>query len=214
MREAMSSQLLEQVAAGEAPQLVRLTVEQYHQLLATGFLHDGDPIELIDGYMMWKDRRDSRRLEMTHGPDHVFAVRQLFQRVIEQVAGRACLAQCQLPIVIPPRSAPEPDVSIIAGKPDDFRGRLAGPDDVLAVMEVADSSRQFDRTTKQRLYAEGGIPIYCVVDLQLRQIIVYTEPNIGQGRYQREKTYSAADTIELTLRDGTQLRIVVAEILP
>lgn len=210
----MSVSLLGQVASGEAPQLVRLTVDQYQQLLETGVFHDGDPIELIDGYMMWKDRRDSRRPEMTHGPDHVFAVRQLFQRVIEQVAGRACLAQCQLPIVIPPRSAPEPDVSVIAGGPEDFRGRLAGPDDVLAVMEVADSSRQFDRTTKQRLYADAGIPISGVVDLQLRQFVVYTKPDIGQGRYQREEAFSAGDNAELNLRDGTRVTIPVAEILP
>jgi hypothetical protein len=44
--------IVEQIAASQAPYIVPLTVDQYHTRIATGILRDGDPIELIDGILV------------------------------------------------------------------------------------------------------------------------------------------------------------------
>jgi hypothetical protein len=52
----MAATLLEQMAVGEAPPFVSLTVEQYHRMIRSGILLEGAPVELIDGLLVWKDR--------------------------------------------------------------------------------------------------------------------------------------------------------------
>lgn len=209
----MQTELLSQVIAGEAPELMRLTVEQYHQMLAAGIFHDGDPVELIDGFLVWKDRRDSGRMDMNHGPVHAATVNRLFHVVYPQVDGQGCHAQCQLPITVPPRHEPEPDVSVVEGEPDDYRDHLPTADDALAVMEVADSSARFDRTTKQRLYADAGIPVYLLVDLAAGHIEAYTAPVPGEGRYAHCETCAAGQMVTIRLRNGVTLEIPAADIL-
>lgn len=142
-------QLLEQIAAGDGPQLMPLSVEQYAQMASAGILQEGAPVELIDGFVVWKDRRDAERPEMNHGPDHALAIKLLVRELSAQLAGRDCHVQCQLPIAIPPKSVPEPDVSVLRGEPEDYRGRLPEAGDVLLVVEVAASSLRFDRITKR-----------------------------------------------------------------
>ena len=211
----MGTQLLEQVVAGEAPGLVPLTVDQYHKMLEAGILRDGDPVELIDGFLVWKDRRDSRGgREMVHGPEHAATVNRLFHAVFEQLIGSDHFAQCQLPIAIYPNHAPEPDVSVVSGRPQDYVEHLPNPNDVRAVFETADSSLRHDRTTKQRLYADAGIPVYVVVDLVARQIEAYTQPLIGQGRYGQTQVFKSGDMVRLELAGGRVLELPVSEILP
>jgi len=56
----VGSGLIEQVASGEAPALVPLTVEQLHGMLEKGILRDGDPIELLEGLLVRKNRAAGR----------------------------------------------------------------------------------------------------------------------------------------------------------
>ena len=210
----MASDLLEQVVAGAGPNLMPLTVEQYHRMAEAGILQDGDPVELIDGLLVWKDRRDSRRREMNHGPAHAMTVNRLFHAVNASLSGLACYAQCQLPITLPPRHEPEPDVSVIVGSPHDYHDHLPGPADTLAVMEVADSSLRFDRSTKQRVYADAGVPVYWLIDLTVGQIEIYSKPSAGGGRYEKRDVVTADQTARLMLSDGAVIEIPAADVLP
>jgi len=54
-----------------------LTVEQYHRMLETGILRDGDPYELLDGFLVRKDRSATGTDPMTIGPDHTGGVELL-----------------------------------------------------------------------------------------------------------------------------------------
>jgi Uma2 family endonuclease len=56
---------------------------------------------------------------------------------------------------------------------------LPGADDVLLVIEVADSSAGYDRSTKGRRYANAGIPEYWIVDLAADRVDVFREPRSG-----------------------------------
>ena len=60
--------------------------------------------------------------------------------------------------------------------------RTPGPADILLVVEVADSSIDFDRDVKAYVYAQSGVPEYWLVDLTEDRVVRYTLP--AEGAYQ------------------------------
>ena len=54
----MGASLIDDVVAGRTPRILRLTVEQYHRMLEGGILHEGDPVELVEGFLVRKDREE------------------------------------------------------------------------------------------------------------------------------------------------------------
>jgi Uma2 family endonuclease len=97
--------------------------------------------------------------------------------------------QVQAPIRIPNlASEPEPDI-VWVRKLEGAR-RLAEPAEILLVIEVADSSLQFDQDVKQTLYAEAGIQEYWIVNLLEERLEVYREP--AGGAYQSQAVYQGA----------------------
>ena len=93
--------------------------------------------------------------------------------------------------------------------PVDFAERHAGPEDVLIVVEVADSSLGYDRGAKLRVYASAGVPVYIIVNIPERQVECYEEPVAGQGRYQRRTDYRPGETLLLPLVGGRTLPMAV-----
>jgi Uma2 family endonuclease len=57
-----------------------------------------------------------------------------------------------------------------------YKEREAHAEDVLLLIEVAESSLAYDRTTKLRLYAEAGIPEYWIVDCEAETVEVHRDP--------------------------------------
>jgi Uma2 family endonuclease len=80
----------------------------------------------------------------------------------------------QLPLAIDTKTELEPGIAVVRGQP---RDHLKGhPSTAALVIEVADTSLQYDRTTKSRLYAKAGIPDYWIIDLVHRHIEVRRQP--------------------------------------
>ena len=209
----MATSLLEQVVAGQAPDVHRLTVEQYHLMRDCGVLHDGDPLELIDGLIVYKNRSEQGDATMVHGKRHVFVVRQL-QRLSARIELLGLSLQTQLPVAISSSHEPEPDATVMLGPVEDYRDRLPTPQDALLVIEVADSSLVFDRQTKQRVYATAQIPNYWIVNLHDNTIEVYAQPNSTAGEYQSRRDYATGEIIVTELAPGKQLTVAVNELLP
>jgi Uma2 family endonuclease len=182
-------------------------------MIATGILHEGDPIELIDGILVRKDRSKRGGDPMTHYPPHASAIRALL-RLLQPVEKREYFVQSQLPVTLGTTREPEPDLAIIRGRDEDFRKTHPGPGDIAVVVEVSDSSLTYDRTTKQRLYASAGIPIYWIVNLVDNQIEVYEEPQASQGKYARPLEYKKEQTVTLELDSGLKVTIPVSSVLP
>jgi Uma2 family endonuclease len=63
------------------------------------------------------------------------------------------------------------------------RRGLAEASEVLLVIEVADSSREYDRATKLPRYAAAGIPEGWLIDLGAEAIERHTEPRDGYYRF-------------------------------
>lgn len=210
----MATTLIEAMARGEAPPYVPLNVDQYHDLMRAGVLPEGAPIELIDGMLVYKDRRDDPRMPLVnHGPNHangVAALARLLDRLVEPLG---CHARCQLPVTLPPGNEPEPDVSVIKGEVKDYGQRLPKAVDTWAVFEVADSSLASDRSTKLRIYSEAGIPTYAILDLVAKAIEVYTSPVVPDGRYDNCETFGRDDDATIDVA-GQPITFAVDDVLP
>src|SRR2546422_981580 len=76
-----------------------------------------------------------------------------------------------------------------------MRGRPHHPraEDILLVIEVADTTVAYDRDIKMPLYARAGVPEGWLVDLDADRVEVCREP--ADGRYTSIRLVSRGDTI-------------------
>lgn len=141
------------------------TVSEYYRLARHGILNGSDRVELLDG----------RIYEMAPiGSGHAQCVRRLTELLVLRVAPRA-LVSIQNPVRLNDRSEPEPDVALLEPK-DVYGRRHPGPEDVLLLIEVADSSLDFDRDVKPLLYARAGIRELWVLALREERVHAYRRP--------------------------------------
>ena len=162
----------------------RFTVDEYEQMIATGILKHDDRVELIRGEIR----------EMSPiGDAHASRVNRLNSLLCLRTEGRA-IVNVQNPIVLAD-SEPEPDFALLRYKPDFYESGKPTGADVLLVIEVSDSTLEFDREIKAPLYAEAGIPEYWIINLVEGCLEVYRSPE-SQG-YGTVLTLYAGDQIEI-----------------
>lgn len=193
--------------------VVPLTVEQYHAMIRQGIIPESTQTELIDGFLVLKDRSKRGEDPMGIGSEHRWAVENL--RIFsDRVHGWGMHVATQQPVTVQTMHEPEPDASFVVGPLDDYRTRTPTAAHVLCVCEVADSSLEYDRTTKQRLYATGGIPLYVIINLVDRVVELYADPNAATGRYARQQVISPGQPVEIDFGAGRRLTVPASELLP
>lgn len=197
----------------ERATLVPLTLEQYHRMVETGILSSGEPIELLDGYLVRKDRSAVGADPMTVGPAHSWALSQI-EALLAGLEPRGCHFRSQRPLTISPDSEPEPDGAIVRGSRGEYRNRHPAPGDVYCVIEVADCSLQRDRTTKHRIYADAGIPQYVIVNLLENVIEEYRQPVQGMGRYGQITVHRKGAILKLDLPEAGGFELPTGQVLP
>jgi hypothetical protein len=82
----------------------------------------------------------------------------------------------QGPVRLDDFNGPEPDFALLKPRPDFYRDAHPGPADVLLLIEVADTSLNYDRAVKRALYARHSIPELWIVDLTSREVEVCRQP--------------------------------------
>lgn len=112
------------------------------------------------------------------GPPHASVVDRLTRLFVRGLGERA-LVRIQQPLIAYDESEPEPDVAIVPEGSYVERH----PDSAYLVVEVAETSLEYDRDTKGPLYAASDVAEYWVVDVAARAIELYTDPQ--DGRYTR-----------------------------
>lgn len=167
-------------AAAVVPQeLARpLTRDEYAKMAALG-MFEHERVELVYGFII--------RMPPI-GPPHSAAVQRLTE-VFVRAFSPAASVRVQSPFVAGDRSLPEPDFAVVP------RGeyRDEHPKTAMLLVEVADSSLDFDRTTKAKLYAESGVPEYWVINLVDGLVEVHTD--IVRGVYTRVVPFKRGDRI-------------------
>ena len=131
-----------------------------------GILGEDDRVELIRGDIV----------QMTPiGTRHAACVNRLTAVFSRLIAGRAVL-QVQNPVTLDNLSEPQPDISLARPRSDFYETAHPGPQDVLLIVEVADTSIDYDRKVKAALYAENAVPELWIVDLTRRQVDTWRSP--------------------------------------
>jgi Uma2 family endonuclease len=142
------------------------TVEEYHRMAEAGILSEDDRVELIEGELVTMSPIGSR---------HAACVKRLV-RLLDRAVGDRAIVGAQDPIRLGARSEPQPDVALLRYRPDFYASAHPGPEDVLLVVEVAETSADSDRSLKIPLYARYGIPEAWLVDLLEERIEIYRHP--------------------------------------
>ncbi len=142
------------------------TTEEYHRMMQNGVLTEDDRVELIEGEI----------LEMSPiGSRHAACVKRL-NRLLSRLVGARAIISVQDPIHLGARSEPQPDLALLQPRADFYVDAHPEPEDVLLVIEVSETSLDFDRATKIPLYAQVGIPAVWLVDLAGEGMQAYTQP--------------------------------------
>lgn len=167
----------------------RLSLEEYHHLIEIGFFATDERVELIEGVL----HRMSPK-----GPRHAGVLRRLLRLFFTQLGDRVEIS-AQDPITIPSsNSEPEPDLTLAVPREDNYIDRHPLPEEVLLVVEIADSSLEEDQGAKLCGYAAASIEEYWIVNLVDNQIEIYQEPAIladGTATYHQCTLHRAGETI-------------------
>jgi len=163
----------------------RFTRAEFQRMAEVGILGEDDRVELIKGEIL-ETSPPGRR--------HKAFVGNLTQLLIGRLTGRA-LVWVQNPIVLSGDTAPQPDLAVLRSRAVPYKEREADAEDVFLLIEVADSSLAYDRSTKMRLYAEAGIPEYWVVDCDAETVEVYRNP--GPQGYRDVNRIAGSTTLAL-----------------
>ncbi len=173
--------------------------EEYHRMGEVGILTRSDRVELIRGEIIKMSPQGRRHRAFIDNLTHLLDA---------GLAGRA-IVSVQMPIVLADDTEPEPDVQILRRRAVPYKEREAYADDVLLLIEVAQSSLAYDRSTKLRLYGAAGIPEYWVVDCVAESIEVYRTPHADGYR---DVTRIAGPTATVALQAFPDVALALAEI--
>jgi Uma2 family endonuclease len=185
--------------------LRRFTVDEYHRLLQVGILEEGDPVELLDGFLVLKTRASP--------PQNVSL--GLLEDLLNELLPAGWFRRGRSAVTTAD-SEPEPGLAVVRGQRRDYGKRHPGPQDLALVIEVSDTSLARDRNVKATLYARASIPVYWIVNLIDHRVEVHTDPSgpDPQPTYRRQTDHGEADAVPLVL-DGVEVtRIPVRDLLP
>jgi hypothetical protein len=145
----------------------RFSVEEYYRMGETGVLRPDARVELLDGQI----------IDMSPiGPSHGSVVKRLNHFFHGVSQGRWLLA-VQDPLHLDNHSEPQPDLMLLKPAADFYRRRHPGPGDVFLLVEVSDSTLDFDREAKLPAYARAGVVEVWIVNLTEETLEIYREPN-------------------------------------
>ena len=171
------------------------TVDDYHRLAECGILGEDNRVELLDGQVV----------EMTPiGPRHAVCVDRL-NRLLSRIAGDSAVVRVQSPVTLGSRTEPEPDIALLQLPIERYQQTHPRPADLLLVIEVADTSADYNREVKIPLYARAGIPETWLVNIPSERIETYRNP--GPEGYGDVRTAGRGDRLTPLLLDEVTLGV-------
>ncbi|MDM7323430.1 MAG: Uma2 family endonuclease [Thermus sp.] len=172
-----------------------ISLEEFHRMVEAGVFPEGLRLELVEGELV----------EMSPiGPKHAFVVRRLTALLALLVQENRALLSVQNPLVVG-ESELYPDLALLPPQGDNPHRHPLGKE-VLLVVEVAESSLDYDLNVKPSLYAQAGVPEVLVVDLVHGSVHVFRKPRGGN--------YQERQTLEEGHLEILGLKIPVKEVLP
>lgn len=171
----------------------RFSVDDYTQLRQTGIIAAEAKVELLDGEV----------IEMSPiGYRHAFLVTRLHELLIKKLGFKHAVFE-QNPFVLSNRSMPQPDLMVLRKPSGGYAGSFPTASDVLLLIEVSDSSAEYDRQDKLPRYAEAGLSEVWLVDAEQSTGEQYSSPLTDRYAklviHQLQQTISSLNLPELKI---------------
>jgi len=197
--KAMSVESVEPVEVAEPTYTrYRFTVEEYRRMGEANVFLSGVRVELIEGEIV-----DISPI----GKRHAARVEALDELLRERLR-RTVNIRVQSSVQLDDHSEPEPDISVLKRRDDFYEHELPKPEDVLLLIEVSDTTLEYDSKVKVPLYAHSGIPEVWIINLKDERVEMFAAPS--GGAYQTTATFSRDE--EIQSNSLAALRLKVAEI--
>jgi len=175
----------------------RMSYEIYEQIAELRMIRPEEHVVLLDGILVQT---------MTEGPDHSFSMLS-GQEIVRFACPQGWHVRPEQPIAIRDglggASAPEPDLSVVAGSLSRYSNRHPEAFEVGLIVEIAKTSAAFaDDRAGLRRYAHVGIPTVLIVALHDRTVHVHTEPtgSTDEPMYARIEVKRSGDLLEVVLK--------------
>ena len=147
----------------------RFTADDYQRMGQAGILRAEDRVELIDGEIV----------AMTPiGPRHCASVDRATRAFVLK-AGDSAIVRVQGSVRLDVFKEPQPDLVLLRPRTDFYASQHPGPADILLIVEVAESSIDYDRDVKAGIYARAGVHEYWLADLNEYVLECYSSPKNG-----------------------------------
>ncbi len=173
----------------------RFSTNEFQEMVRAGILPEEHGWEVIDGFLMDK---------MSIGDKHASTVKRL-NRIFNHRFSQSLLVSVQDPIHLDDYNEPEPDIALLKLREDFYVDQTPNPKDVLLVIEVSDSTIEYDREIKKKLYAEAEIIEYWIVNLKENTIEVYSSPK--KGNYRLAKILESGEDVQSTSINDLELSV-------
>lgn len=173
----------------------KFNIKDYHQMIHVGILQEDDGIELIRGEIV----------EMSPvGFKHAACVKKL-NSLFAKKLGDQVIIGVQDPIKLNDNSEPQPDLVLLKPCEDFYATQHPIPDDIFLLIEVADTSIEYDRSIKIPLYAESKIQEVWLIDLNQNFLEIYQNPQ--SNYYQNRQKLSSQNLVVLNNLDKIEINV-------
>ena len=173
----------------------RISVYEYHAMGEAGIIGWDERVELIDGEIITMS---------PIGPEHGASV-DAGTFFLVSLLGRRAIVRVQGNVRLDEYNEPEPDFTLLKWRDDFYRHQLPGPDGVLLIIEVSDSSLSYDCNRKLALYARFGVPEVWIANIPARVVETHRDP--VDGEYTASRVYSPGETVSPAAFDDVEIPV-------
>jgi len=153
-----------------------ISVEEYHRMGEASIFSIGERIELIEGELFKMSPIGTKRANCLDYLNEIFLLN----------INKRALVRIQNPIIVSDYSEPEPD--IVIAKRLNYRENHPTSKEIMLLIEVADSSYEFDRYTKLPIYAKTNVPEVWIININDNFVETFQEPQ--KDNYRKIKKIS------------------------
>ena len=185
---------------GQPIKLRQITVAEYDLMIESGVFDETDQIELLNGVIVEK---------MLKGTKHS-ATNDRINRVFYRHLADKVFVRNQNPIWLDEFSEPEPDIVLVLPRDDEYENSHPVPAEIYLILEISDSTLDYDRNAKGTAYARAGIRQYIVLNVREKTLEDYREPDFDG--FQTKRTLRAGQAFDLVA--FPEIVLSVSDFLP
>jgi Uma2 family endonuclease len=179
----------------------RFSVAEYHKMIDTSIIYEGERVELIDGVIT---KMPAQRYK------HRIVTRKFSEQFYQIVLERKALLYVQSPVTLNDCTEPEPDLALVKYREDEYPEGHPTAKDVLFLIEVSDSTLGMDKAIKLPRYAASGISEVWIANLVDDRIEVYQNPTPlpdGTAIYQTQTDFASGDVLSSNALPDVQISV-------